>query len=336
MSHSNLALLDRAVQGAVAHELGDGDHNSAVLAELGIEPRRTRTVAGLTVISNAARDAEVSPQAATMTDKLLRYRADRELVLGKLKRVGVEPIAVLPLTAWERICNSTGLFRFVPDGDKVRISAARLIKQAETDAMVEASKKQAIINRKWAGMWALGAIITGVLALTLSGGWWVATAISVVATIGNLGSSEPNWRPRDIEARLINERVAELEKNGTLLKELWPDLIEPAKGPSIRIALPTPPAEVQERLIAAERARLPLNIAVVGDAIAFKESVAGVLINERKSHWDEVERQRQEALRLDPIAYVIEGTAVAIIDQYGDFPIEKAVMNEVINSEHLV
>lgn len=340
MSRSNLALLDRAVQGAVAFELGDGAHDKTALAELGVVPQRTRTIAGLKVVSNAARDAEVDSNAAKMTDKLLRYRADRELVIGKLKRVGVEPIAVLPLTAWERICDSTGLYRFMPKGDQVRFSASNLLKQAEDYARAKADewhRRHRVFTLCAFGVWIVAIALCTFMGYSVHGGWYIPAGCFFFCGLSILASPEGGLmdsRPRDIEAARIRELVAEHEKNGTLFKELWPDLKEPENGENIRIALPEPPTDVQERLIAAERARLPLNIAVVGDAIAFKEPVADVLVGIRGKYWDEVERL--EALNRDPIAYVIEGTAVAIIDQYGEFPIEKDVINKVINSEHLV
>src|SRR3989338_6503299 len=102
---SNLALLDRAVDDAISHELGDGKHDETALAELGVQPQRFRTVAGLKVVSNAARDAGVDPKAAQLNDKLMRYRAEKSLVLQKLKIVGITPLAVLPHSAWERICD---------------------------------------------------------------------------------------------------------------------------------------------------------------------------------------------------------------------------------------
>lgn len=71
MSKSSLALLDEAVQGAVALLLGAGEHDKTALAELGVVPQRTRNVAGLKVVSNAARDADVHPNSAKMTDNLL-------------------------------------------------------------------------------------------------------------------------------------------------------------------------------------------------------------------------------------------------------------------------
>jgi hypothetical protein len=62
-------------------------------------------------------------------------------------------------------------------------------------------------------------------------------------------------------------------------------------------------------------------------------AVAAVIAEQTRASWV---KTNQQALRdSDPIAYVRRGTAVAIIAQYGDFPIEKEVMLQVINSEHL-
>lgn len=339
MATSNLVLLDRAVQGAVALELGDGDHDKVALAELGVVPKRTRNVAGLKIVSNAARDAAVDPKAATMIDKLLRYRADHDLVIDKLKRVGIEPLAVLPSAAWEKILDGAGLYRFKPDGDKVRVSAAHLLKRASEYAEACATEKHFIHSLvAWGvylavevALFGLGKSGWGGLFYFLFGiGIFPLGLLLAVAT----GNKPADSRPQKIEAARIRELVDQHEKEGTLVKELWPDLKEPSEGAVIRIALPEPPLEVQERLVIAERARLPLNVAVVGDAIMFKEPVADVLVGVRQKYWEEVDRL--VTLNRNPIAYVIEGTAVAIIDQYGDFPIEKEVMSEVINLEHLV
>ena len=337
MSKSNLALLDRAVQGAVALELGDGEHDTAVLAELGIAPQRTRTIAGLRVVSNAARDAEVDPKAAAMTDKLLRYRADRELVTSKLKRAGIEPLAVLPLIAWDRICDSTGLYRFSPNGDKVRIGGTQLANQVEKELVAVERVRVGKSAGKSMLVFGLIAVCSILLTIFTSSLWGWGIMVGVFGAFISLvvRSSDPaiGWASSTFKARL-EELLAEHEKNGTLLKELWPKLVAPERGSEIRIELPTPPLEVQERLLAAERARFTLCVAVVGEAISFKESIADVLIRGKQE--DLIERARLASLDRDPIAYVVEGSAVAIIDQYGDFPIELEVMNQVINSEHLV
>jgi hypothetical protein len=95
-----------------------------------------------------------------------------------------------------------------------------------------------------------------------------------------------------------------------------------------------PPIEVQERLIAIERTRHPLCVAVAAKGIVLKESVVDKLLGTN------VELAYKAPLspnhEADPIAYIVEGTAVAIIDQYGDLPIELATMQKVINSEYLV
>jgi hypothetical protein len=342
MRHTNLALLDRAVKGAVALEMGEGDNDTAALAELGITPQRTRTVAGLTVISNASRDAKVNPNAAAMLKKLKTYLTDSAAVQNKLEKVGVTPHAVLPLVAWERICDSAKLYRFVPKGDAVRFASKdnALVKHAASEAEQAAKKiERRHILITW-GCIALMAIGIALLGCVVSAGFLVLEALVLLGAVFTLMFQEggpfdlSSEAKKELEAACVRKLVAERQTAGSLAADLWPNLKEPAQGSTIRIELPTPPPEVQERIVAAEHTKLPLHVAVVGEAIAFKEPVADVLIGERAEHWAEV--KRQELLDRDPIVYVIVGSAVAIIDQYGEFPIEKEVMHEVINSEHLV
>ncbi len=339
MAKGNLALLDRAVQGAVGLELGDGEHDHTALAELGVSPQRRRSIAGLEVVSNTARDAEVDPISGERMDKLLRYRTDRSLVMQKLERVGVKPLAVLPLTAWEFICNESGLFRFLPEGDRVRLGTdgGNIVELAWDRARDEARAKmkepypmQGILQFLSA-MVAIGSFFAGYYFES----WWLVGGMLVTGSV-MFSFCAPDTMPDDAilkpaAARHMRALIQEWSEDGSLAKHLWPDFHEMAKGVQVRILLPDPPQEVQEILVAAERARLPMHIAVVGDAIAFKENPADALL---KAH--EQWKAEQRKLQQDPIAYVIEGTAVAIVSQFGDFPVERAVVSRVINSEHLV
>lgn len=339
MSKQGLVLLDRAVNAAVAHELGEGGHDTDALKALGIEPKRKRNIAGIRVVSNAARDAEHDPAAARLFDNLLRYRTDRQLVTDKLKRVGVEPIAVLPRSAWDRICAESNLYRFVPRGDTVRIDTSALLAEAQKEAKAE----EALIGEQSCGNWKVPLVL---LAASLgaayfhSPAWLAMSACFGLWAICAYSRKEVMWyERRALESKHLRARVEHHEKAGSIIAMLWPKCIEPAakanteEDAEIRIALPEAPAEVVERVLAVERARLPLHVAVVAEAISFKESVADAVLRSRTKFWEDV--ARMEALKRDPIHYVVEGSAVAIIDQYGEFPIEQAVINQVINSEHL-
>lgn len=334
----NLALLDRAVQGAIAHELGDGEHDPIALAELGVAPARMRSVAGLRVISNAARDAEFDKNAAKLHDGLLRYRADRQLVVEKLKRVGVEPLAVLPLTAWERICDATKLFRFTPSGNTVRCDT-RVLHQ---EAQAELAKLPVSTGLKIFWSLCLLALLAGVTLVTRSNlaeygnafdKWAIFPyfAVSMVMfLVWGAGSaiavteSDNSQQSAAAMATVLGRHT----EDGTLLELLWPNYREPDQGDAVAISLPDAPSDVQEKLVALERARLTMRIAVVKEAIGVDGKLQGAIIGKFV--------EAMEALKRDPIVFVREGTAVAIIAQFGDFPIEKEVIEKVINSEHLV
>ena len=341
--YDNLKRLDRAVQASVALELGEAANDDGAFAELGVAPRRTRTIAGLRVASVAARDAKVDPEAGKMLKRLRQYRSDRDCVLEKLRRVGVEPIAVLPLTAWEHVCDSASLFRFTPREDAVRVA----LPESTMEGIARDAKRKGLFFGIAVSLFFFGASFGfGALSQYVLGLFCVPCVLcflfATFVAAGEMGLLSENVAPPDpewtrrMETKSIRAFVAKHERAGTLVKELWPNFREPAEGSDVRVAFPDPPAEVAQRLVAAARTGLPMRLAVVGEAIAFKESVADVLIGERRAHW-EMEESRYQALKLlDPIVYIVEGTAVAIIDQYGDFPIEKEVIERVINSEHLV
>lgn len=340
---SSLEVLDRAVQAAVGVELGDRIEDSAMLAELGIAPQRRRSVAGLSIVSNAARDADVDAEAAQLADRLMRFRADKTLVEQKLRMHEVMPIAVLPLTAWDQLCNRTKLFRFSPKDNAVRISASIMegatqkTREAEDPLAAARYKQQRRVHLPigLAGItvgiaWLAGFLPYGGLGFVL------AAANFITWGLRALGVEDGSFLgPRkDREATMIRDLVKQYQEDESLFIHLWPGYKEPENSKQgrelkVHIALPTPPPEIEQKLIRAERARLPLHIAVVGEAIALRDDVASIFIGERTRQLTEMTWAR---FLSDPIVYVIEGSAVAVLAQFGNFPIEHEVMREVINS----
>lgn len=335
-SKNNLALLDKAVESTVAWELGEGEQDQAALTALGVDSKRYRNVAGLRVVSNASRDALVDDDAAERQDRLLRYRADRGLVLEKLKRVGVEPIATLPLKAWTRICDSARLYRFTPEEDTVLLSGEHYINEAKRLARIDDTKKETK-TFKWILMViAFLAAISFGLAIAIHPAFSIGVMLCLFGLaifVADHKDRIPNADPKVVYFHL--QRLISNDRGlNRFYENLWPGFCEPEKGIEAQILLPIPPADVQERLIKAERARMDLYVAVVQEAIHFRRNLVDVLI-ESTSPKAEAECHHPD-LRRDPIAYVIEGSAVAIIDQYGDFPIEQEIVKDVVNSIHLV
>jgi hypothetical protein len=339
MNTNGLAILDEAIKATVAIELGE-EVDDNVLQELGIRSERKRTVAGLTVVTKAFRDAPFDTKSNTRLDLLRQYRADNYFLKQKLDACGITAKASLPATAWFNLCNETKLFRFTPNADgAVRIlgenifSGAKLLTKNEMDAI---EKKQNRIG--WYGI--ITSLIIFAAIITIG---WHPVLLSIVTAVvcffvtggifGSLGIDQSAT-----EAKYLRTLVDQYTEEGTLFEIIWPGYCEPSASTNrdfdilLKISLPTPPDDVQETLLKAERGGLELKLAVVGEAIALRENVADVLLKRQRQIQEEIER----SAKLDPIVYIRHNTAIAIIDQYGDFPIEKAVMLKVINSEHLV
>lgn len=99
------------------------------------------------------------------------------------------------------------------------------------------------------------------------------------------------------------------------------------------VVLPQPPKDVADILIKANGA-FPLKVAAVPEAIGFKESLIELVRNYLAERTRE--SQRAEAWKADPIIYTEEGVATAVIAQFGDFPIEKAVVDGVLATKALL
>ncbi len=324
--------LNDLVECSVAVELGEISADEA--AGLGVRSERTRFVGGFSVISNAERDAPVDPD---FKNRLLQYRQDRDSVRGKLAECGVEPKAILPLRAWERICDRTGLYRFSPIGDEVRLDPGKFLQEVRRSTEIK-MKVFNFLSR-------LLIVCQCIYVLSLPFAFGIGTASFFWASVGAIvaclflwffesGQIEANEQgiKRRVENSTVRKWVAKHQENGTICTQLWPNFRESENGPTIRISFPDMPADVAARVLAAERTGLTLQVALVREAITFKESVSAVLLSYRDYL---MEVARLEALNRDPIIYVTVGSAVAIVDQFGEFPIEKGVMNEVISSDHL-
>lgn len=341
MRNSNLAILAQTVNTAVAHELGELVKDETALAD--IAPERHRYVAGLRVVSNAARDAATDPNAAKLFRGLNQFRTDAKILKDRLARAGVTPIVLLPLAAWERLCDRTKLYRFKPDqGGQVRISSKAL----------DEAKLEADTAKVWAPSPGFALLVISVM---IGLAVWlhrlhsqsdIMTEEIVFIIIGIMGSFFGTLITmlvldtlRDDERKtlvepILRSKIEAANKDGSIYGLLWPDCHEPKMkrvNATVRITLPEPPGDVQETLVAAERDGIPLLLAVVGDAIVLREDPGDALMAYRKRKLEEEARARAP----DPIVYAVEGAAVAVIAQYGDFPIEQEVINEVVNSVYL-
>jgi hypothetical protein len=105
------------------------------------------------------------------------------------------------------------------------------------------------------------------------------------------------------------------------------------------LILPDPPADVARTLTTA--VKLKLKVAAVADAISFIETPAEIVRLAKVDDRDLWAQARgyedfKDWVKRDPIVFYEHGTATAIIAQFGDFPIEKEVVDGVIASNSLI
>lgn len=101
------------------------------------------------------------------------------------------------------------------------------------------------------------------------------------------------------------------------------------------VVLPEPPStvlDILKKLNQTQEWQPRLFVAAEPDAIQIAGGWAHAFVKEV-----EAEEARRIALKADPILYLINGEAVAILAQYGEgFKLEEAAIEAVINSEHLL
>ena len=156
------------------------------------------------------------------------------------------------------------------------------------------------------------------------------------------GRAESDWKINAWKKKLVRLQIRRFCKKPweQVLKGLFPNGVSENGNLRARIILPEPPAEVVATLLNAKG--LKLKVAAVAEAIAFSEAPEKILGRERDDRlfeqWerDRLEKMREERLLKDPIVYHEHGSAVAVIAQFGDFPVEQRVVDEVVNSEYLV
>jgi hypothetical protein len=115
------------------------------------------------------------------------------------------------------------------------------------------------------------------------------------------------------------------------LRRLFPSgtSFEPGWGLPATLVMPIQPADVAEVLLKARD--LDLKVATVAEAISFKETPSEIYRNVVADR-----EARAKALRDDPIIYFEQGTAVAIVQQFGDFPVEREIIDRILSAENLM
>ena len=340
---SDLSYIDASSKEAV-------DRQKALPAisadrERAIAKAHTLPIAGLAVFDEASAEAE-REHVRDGKRKLLRaFERDAQELTQALADRKIVPLAVLPATAWHAMCKRAGLFTFSADkAGFVKVSAEPL-------KAFEANASRAIKRIRTVGEIALLIASVGLLSFGMMDGLFWQSIACVCLAFGLFYANVYDQRTE--EGRTSGTKAVrksglyrmlvrgQLRKFGRMpfsqaLDLLLPDYASPAfSDVSAQVVLPEPPRDVAATLLKARG--LSLKTAAAREAIAFAEAPAmiyarsfGEALKLDDQNWQQV---RQEN---DPIVFLEKGTAVAIIAQFGDFPIEKEMVDAALFGADLI
>lgn len=276
-------------------------------------------------------------QAGELTHKrqaIDGYRKRAADLRVKLMERGITPLAVLPREAWHRLCDEYELFRLYPDAHgKQSFNADVVTRLRVVPAIVTLGKFCTIIGAT------LLAALTSWLALGFFGVFerdpmnpWLIGVIGAALFTAVAATITVN---ETVDSRVFRRNVDRYFATRT-----WPEILRDVLYPEyqyshfnrLELRLPDPPKEVAE-IIVALRGLTPY---VAAEAAAIEITNLRDVFNSERLSQIEAERMPRGG---DPIIYVEQrydgdvprgNDAVAIIAQYGDFPMEKEVIDCVV------
>lgn len=295
---------------------------------------RMSVVAGLVVEDEQAERTVVSAAERDRNAAFDQYFRDRASIKSALEARGVTPLATLPAGAWHNLCQRSGLFRLSPDREgKVGVSLRPLTTQAQqfSDSGTVA---RIVFGSAFAVPMFVGSVIGWLAYGPLSSIAWGCLVGLFAGCAISLALLPAEQIVKRFFSRLYLRRY--LRRSwGEQLSGLFPKGVSQYSeitGSSEKLVLPTPPADVAATLFKIRNFPFNLSVAAVADAISFERSIEDML----KVEVSKMARERQQALDADPIVYCEHGSAVVLIAQFGNFPIEKQVVDQVLNSEYLI
>jgi len=290
-------------------------------------------------------------QISAKTERLAVYKnflRQRDVLKRQLEVAGVNALAFVPTKAWNDICKQSKLLMFSPNKEGKVMLSNNLVTEARALStgifnwlsglyfgvgMLLPVSLNALFStyHPWGHLWSTWA--TGEIV-----GYFVSMFIvGLLSTLALLILTCPFSGPQSDFAWFKNRMTASIlrtwSKDSTTLSRYF----VPAdnwRGVHVPIQLPTPPDEVIEVLKRAEN--FPLSIAAVPEAVSFL-GAEHILLEEsdRQAKEEAIELQRLRALRSDPIVTTQIQGVVAVIAQFGDFPIEKEVVDLVSKTDYL-
>lgn len=280
---------------------------------------------------------EVPRETSHAADTFFRDSMEGEALL---KERGIVPITAVPRNAWNRLCKEAGLVRLHPNPEgKVLLAIRGFIDHAwQTERDItkkiekEIEKKVSMYGNIHLACIAF-AIMTGLFF-----GWgvslWFLSAIPFIYAHYLYTGSRVIKRHKKSGIADKKNIIAGLQKSGKFIELVFPNGTDETQwlsdrridsrgqhGTFARVDLPVPPAYIVEIL---KKARgFSLEVVVEPGAIGFKDDVADVLARE----WQRIQD--------DPIICWVHKDIVFVLGQFGEFRMEKDVIERVINPRNI-
>lgn len=234
------------------------------------------------------------------------------------------------------------------------IAGFEVLDEAERDRVIEEgrNKRREALAKYRSDRDALGAQLAGVgvtaIAFLPSSAWsqvWRSAGLFLAPWDGQVGINVSRLTERwetmrsgggflsrpvsDSEVRTLVERHIKGRAHGEVMREF----LKP--GRDARITLPKPPMDVAMTLLKVADLK-PKTVAVY-EAVAFADGTVEAVSRALKRDLEREQREREfrEWLKNDPIVYVEHGDATAIVAQFGEFPIEKEVIDRVTSVDFM-
>lgn len=258
-------------------------------------------------------------------EKRKSFVHDAANIKSKLAAIGVEPLAIVPEAWWTKIVEESGMHNITPDSDgmlPLHMNGIENLTHGREAVMVILPSV------------AVGALIPALICSAIVSPWWVAIpvgAFGAFCTFGFLASNNGFGLIEKLQARRFLREKGEV----AALKSIM-STTDRYTGYSTKITLPEPPTDVIEILRKMAGSGMVLSVAAVQGAVGFnpplEEVITKKLLKKGADRRQEIADARARARSLDPIIFTKSGSAVAIVAQFGDFPIEKEVVDTVVQN----
>ncbi len=266
-----------------------------------------------------------------------KFGMDQAILQGEMSRAGIEPLAYLPTKAWEDLRRKAGLFTFHNGNENGTVNTEASLELFGRNVADKMKNSGMSSNSFWSMFWilflSLAVPATHYLPEVYHGKVIIyfylpsyVGALIFAAITTNLFESFLKSPSRHLKKAL--------KQVGGIRKLYWPNQEEPyGGGDKVKVIFPTPPEEVKAVLLKAYKADMKMMTTLDSAAIGFAQNQFFELLQIVKKISEkhrQQEAERRALLRADPIVWTKKGSAVAILAQYGEFPIEKALVAEVM------